>query len=46
VTWFIENQEANGLCNTGRNRPKNRHSDLRVGLAVCRMLNAVWAREK
>jgi hypothetical protein len=41
VTWFIDNQEANGLWNTGRNRLKNRHSDLWVGLAVCRMLNAV-----
>ena len=46
VTWFIDNQEANGLWNTGRNRLKNRHSDLWVGLAVCRMLNAVWASEK
>ena len=43
VAWFIDNQEANGLWNTGRNRPKNRHSDLWVALAVCRMLNAVWA---
>ena len=43
VTWFIDNQEANGLRNTGRNRLKNRPSDLWVGLAVCRMLNAVWA---
>jgi len=32
--------------NAGRNRPKNRHSGLWVGLAVCRMLNAVWAGEK
>ena len=46
VTWFIDNQEGNGLRNTGRNRLKNRHSDLWVGLAVCRMLNAVWASEK
>jgi hypothetical protein len=46
VTWFIDNQEANGLWNTGRNRLKNRPSDLWVGLAVCRMLNAVWASEK
>ena len=40
VAWFTGNQEPNGLWNTGRNRPKNRHSDLWVGLAVCRMLNA------
>lgn len=41
VAWFISNQEPDGLWNTGRNRPKGRHSDLWVGLAVCRMLNAV-----
>ena len=41
VAWFIDNQEPGGLWNTGRNRPKGRHSDLWVGLAVCRMLNAV-----
>jgi hypothetical protein len=35
VTWFVDNQEANGLWNTGRNWLKNRHSDLWVGLAVC-----------
>ena len=38
VAWFTGNQEPNGLWNTGRNRPKGRHSDLWVGLAVCRML--------
>ncbi len=42
VAWFISNQEPGGLWNTGRNRPKGRHSDLWVGLAVCRMLNTVW----
>lgn len=42
VAWFIDNQEPSGLWNSGRNRPKSRHSDLWVGLAVCRMLNAVW----
>ena len=26
-----------------RNRPKGSHSDLRVGLAICRMLNAISA---
>jgi hypothetical protein len=44
VAWFIGNQEANGLWNTGRNRPKHPDSDLWVGLAICRMLNAIWAR--
>jgi uncharacterized protein DUF429 len=29
-----------------RNRPKNRHSDLWVGLAVCRMLNTGRAGEQ
>ncbi len=42
VAWFTENQEANGLWNTGRNRPKHPDSDLWVGLAICRMLNAIW----
>ena len=32
-----------GLWNTGRNRPKSPHSDLWVGLAACRMLNAISA---
>ena len=41
VAWFIDNQEPNGLWNTGRNRPKGPHSDLWVGLAICRMLNAI-----
>ena len=41
VAWFIDNQEPNGLWNTGHNRPKGRHSDQWVGLAVCRMLSAV-----
>ena len=41
VAWFIDNQEPSGLWNTGHNRPKGRHSDLWVGLAVCRMLNAI-----
>jgi len=45
VAWFIDNQEPNGLWNTGRNRPKGRHSDLWVGLAACRMLNAVWTSQ-
>ncbi len=43
VTWFTGNQEPNGLWNTGRNRPKGPHSDLWVGLAICRMLNAINA---
>jgi hypothetical protein len=43
TAWFTANQEANGLWNTGRNRPKHAHSDLWVGLAICRMLNAAWA---
>jgi Squalene-hopene cyclase C-terminal domain len=42
AAWFIDNQEVSGLWNTGHNRPKNRDSDLWVGFAVCRMLNAVW----
>lgn len=41
VAWFIGNQEPSGLWNTGRNRPKGRHSDEWVGLAVCRTLNAI-----
>ena len=45
VAWFIDNQEPNGLWNTRRNRPKHPLSDLWVGLAVCRMLNAAWADE-
>jgi hypothetical protein len=45
LAWFIDNQESNGLWNTGRNRPKGRHSDLWVGLAVCRMLNTVWTNQ-
>jgi hypothetical protein len=45
VAWFINNQEPNGLWNTGRNRPKGHHSDLWVGLAVCRMLNAAWTSQ-
>jgi hypothetical protein len=43
VSWFLDNQETSGLWNTGRNRPKDSHSDLWVGLAICRMLNAVSA---
>ena len=43
VAWFLDNQEPNGLWNTGRNRPKDPDSDLWVGLAICRMLNAVSA---
>jgi hypothetical protein len=43
VAWFVDNQEPNGLWNTGRNRPKGPHSDLWVGLAICRMLNTVTA---
>jgi hypothetical protein len=45
VAWFTASQEPNGLWNTGRNRPKHPHSDLWVGLAICRMLNAAWADE-
>jgi hypothetical protein len=41
AAWFIDNQEANGLWNTGRNRPKGPDSDLWVGLAICRTLNTV-----
>ena len=40
---FTGNQEPSGLWNTGRNRPKGPHSDLWVGLAICRMLNAIGA---
>jgi hypothetical protein len=43
IAWFRDNQEPSGLWNTGRNRPKDPHSDLWVGLAICRMLNAVSA---
>ena len=43
MAWFIDNQEPSGLWNTGHNRPKGRYSDLWVGLAVCRMLNAIRA---
>lgn len=43
VAWFVDNQEPSGLWNTGRNRPKGPHSDLWVGLAICRMLNAISA---
>jgi hypothetical protein len=43
VAWFINHQEPSGLWNTGRNRPKGPHSDLWVGLAICRMLNAISA---
>jgi hypothetical protein len=43
VAWFTGNQEPSGLWNTGRNRPKGPHSDLWVGLAICRMLNAISA---
>ncbi len=43
VAWFIDHQDPNGLWNTGRNRPKGPDSDLWVGLAICRMLNAISA---
>jgi hypothetical protein len=43
VAWFIDHQDHGGLWNTGRNRPKGSHSDLWVGLAICRMLNAISA---
>jgi hypothetical protein len=43
VAWFTGNQEPSGLWNTGRNRPKGPHSDLWVGLAICRMLKAISA---
>ena len=43
VAWFTGNQEPGGLWNTGRNRPKGPDSDLWVGLAICRMLNAISA---
>jgi hypothetical protein len=46
VAWFSDNQEPNGLWNTGRNRPKDRHSDLWITLAVCRMLNVIWTSDK
>ena len=35
VAWFIDNQEANGLWNTGHNRPKHPDCDQWVGLAIC-----------
>ena len=38
ISWFVDNQESNGFWNTGHNRPRGRHSDQWVGLAVCRML--------
>ena len=43
VAWIVDNQESSGLWNTGRNRPKGPHSDLWVGLAICRMLDAISA---
>ena len=43
MAWFIDNQDPSGLWNTGRNRPKGPRSDLWVGLAICRMLNAISA---
>ena len=43
LAWFLENQEPGGLWNTGRNRPKGPHSDLWVGFAICRMVNAISA---
>ena len=43
VAWFTGNQEPGGLWNTGHNRPKGPHSDLWVGLAICRMLHAISA---
>ncbi len=43
VAWFTGSQEPGGLWNTGRNRPKGPHADLRAGLAMCQMLNAVSA---
>ncbi len=43
VAWFTGHQEPSGLWNTGRNRPKGPDSDLWVGLAICRMLNAISA---
>lgn len=43
MAWFLDNQDPSGLWNTGRNRPKGPHSDLWVGLAICRMLNAISA---
>jgi hypothetical protein len=42
---LIGTQEPSGLWNTGHNRPKGRHSDLWVGFAVCRMLNAIRGNE-
>ena len=41
MAWFAGNQDPSGLWNTGRNRPKGPDSDLWVGLAICRMLNAI-----
>lgn len=38
LDWFLDNQEPNGLWNTGRNRPKDPCSDLWVALAVCRVV--------
>lgn len=43
MAWFINNQEPNGPWNTGRNRPEGPHSDLWIGAAICRMLNAISA---
>ena len=43
MAWFLDNQDPIGLWNTGRNRPKGPDSDLWVGLAICRMLNAISA---
>jgi hypothetical protein len=40
IEWFVGHQQADGLWNQGRNRPKNPHSDQWVGLAICRMLSA------
>lgn len=38
LDWFINNQDASGLWNPGRNRPKAPDSDLWVALAICRLL--------
>lgn len=38
LAWFVDNQDAGGLWNAGRNRPKDRWSDLWVAFAACRML--------
>ena len=43
MAWFLDNQDPIGLWNTGRNRPKGPDTDLWVGLAICRMLNAISA---